>query len=46
VVVFHAADAEQAERFMAADPAVAAGVMHAVLYPFHVALLATGPGPA
>jgi uncharacterized protein len=39
VVVFEAADEDAARRFMAADPAVVAGVMTATLHPSSLALL-------
>lgn len=39
IVIFEAPDEAAARAFMAADPAVAAGVMRAELYPFRVALL-------
>jgi uncharacterized protein YciI len=40
VVIFRADSEEEAQRFMASDPAVAASVMNAELFPFRVALLA------
>ena len=49
IVVFEAADEEEARAFMEADPAVRAGVMLADLHPFRVSLLrgrpAFRPGP-
>jgi uncharacterized protein len=39
IVVFEAVDEDAARRFMASDPAIAAGVMTATLYPFSLALL-------
>lgn len=38
LVIFEADDAESARQFMASDPAVAAGLMHATLHPYAVAL--------
>ncbi|HET9694449.1 MAG TPA: YciI family protein [Steroidobacteraceae bacterium] len=38
LVIFEAADEAEAQRFMAADPAVVAGVMTATLHPYAVAL--------
>lgn len=40
IVIFRAADDASARAFMLADPAVAAGVFIAELYPFRTALLA------
>ena len=40
IVIFYAQDGEEAEAIMAADPAVAQGVMQAVLFPFRIALMA------
>ncbi len=40
IVVFYAQDEQQAQKLVAADPAVAQGVMRAKLYPFRVALSA------
>jgi uncharacterized protein YciI len=45
LVVFEAADAAEAERFMAEDPAVVAGVMLHEVRPYQVALMrTTAPG--
>ena len=45
LVVFEAADAAEAERFMAEDPAVVAGVMLHEVRPYQVALMrTTSPG--
>lgn len=41
VVVLQMESEEEAHRFMAADPAVAAGIMTATLHPFRVSLLKT-----
>ena len=38
VVIFEAADAEAARRFMETDPSVASGLMSATLHPYAVAL--------
>ncbi len=38
LVIFEAADEGEAQRFMASDPAVVAGVMTATLHPYAVAL--------
>lgn len=38
IVIFEAADEQAAESFMAADPAVAAGVMTATLHPYAVSV--------
>jgi uncharacterized protein YciI len=38
IVIFEAADENEAQRFMASDPAVVAGVMTATLHPYAVAL--------
>jgi uncharacterized protein len=38
LVIFEAVDEDDARRFMAADPAVVAGVMTATLHPYAVAL--------
>lgn len=38
LVIFEAADDDEARRFMASDPAVVAGVMTATLHPYAVAL--------
>jgi uncharacterized protein YciI len=43
LVVFEAADAAEAERFMAEDPAVVAGVMLHEVRPYQVALMRTTP---
>ncbi len=40
IVIFYATDETEAQVIMAADPAVAQGVMQAILYPFRVALMA------
>lgn len=40
IVVFRAESEPAAQAIMAADPAVQAGVMHATLFPYRVALLA------
>jgi uncharacterized protein YciI len=40
IVIFYAQDEEEAQEIMAADPAVAQGVMQADLYPFRIALMA------
>ena len=40
IVIFYAQDKEEAQEIMAADPAVAQGVMQAALYPFRIALMA------
>ncbi len=40
IAVFRAGSDEEARAIMAADPAVACGVMRAELYPFHIALAA------
>ena len=40
VAIFSAPDPESAEATMSDDPAVAAGVMSAELFPFHTALIA------
>jgi len=37
-VIFEAADEGEAQRFMASDPAVVAGVMTATLHPYAIAL--------
>ncbi len=42
IVIFRAASDEAARTIMAADPAVAGGVMRARLFPFRVALLNRG----
>jgi uncharacterized protein len=39
IVIFRAAGAEEARAFAAADPAVEAGVMTALCFPFSVALV-------
>jgi uncharacterized protein YciI len=44
IVIFRAESAEAARRIMAADPAVAAGVMRGEVFPFRVA--GVGPGHA
>lgn len=46
VCVFRAESAAAAEKFMHADPAVAAGVMSAELSPFRIALLASDTHPS
>ncbi|HET7204034.1 MAG TPA: YciI family protein [Steroidobacteraceae bacterium] len=38
LVIFEAADEDEAQRFMGSDPAVVAGVMTATLHPYAVAL--------
>lgn len=38
IVIFRATDGEEAASMVAADPAVAGGVMQAQLFPYHVAL--------
>jgi len=38
IVVFEAADADEARRFMEGDPAVEAGLMTATLHPYFVAV--------
>ena len=38
LVIFEAADEGEAQRFMASDPAVVAGVMTATLHPYAIAL--------
>jgi uncharacterized protein YciI len=43
IVVFVAPDEEAAKEFMGADPAVAAEVMSAELWPFRVALMGERP---
>jgi uncharacterized protein YciI len=43
IVVFLAPDEDAARAFMAADPAVAGGVMTARLWPFRVALMGERP---
>jgi uncharacterized protein len=43
IVVFEAADEDEARAFMAADPSVRAGVMLAELHPFRVSLLRGRP---
>ena len=43
LVVFEAADAAEAERFMSEDPAVVAGVMLQEVRPYQVALMRTTP---
>ena len=44
IVIFYAEDDEEAEAFMAADPAVAQGVMQAELFPYRIALMAQPEG--
>lgn len=43
IVIFRADSPEDARRIMAEDPAVAAGVMSGDLYPYRVAVTASGP---
>ena len=40
IVIFYARDEEEAQAIVAADPAVAQGVMQAALFPFRIALMA------
>jgi len=46
IVILRATDEQAARDFMEADPAVAAGVMRAELFPFRVALWAARPSDA
>ncbi len=46
IVILRAPDEQAAREFMEADPAVAAGVMRAELFPFRVALWAERPTDA
>ncbi len=43
IVLFRAPNAKDAERIMAADPAVAQGVMHGAVFPFSIALWGEAP---
>ena len=44
IVIFYAQDDDKAEALVAADPAVAHGVMQAELFPYRIALMAQTEG--
>ena len=44
IVIYYAQDEAEAQEIMAADPAVAQGVMQAALFPFGISLMAQSDG--